>query len=59
MVIDNTLLFGSVVNATLLPEELKAILSESDIEMVKQLNLKIKQDIRVDISMLQVADGMI
>ncbi|GAA6170076.1 class I SAM-dependent methyltransferase [Sessilibacter corallicola] len=56
--IDNTLLFGSVVSPKLMPEKLKGILSDSDIEAVKQLNLKIKQDLRVEISMLQVADGI-
>ena len=58
VVIDNTLLFGSVVNSQLMPEKLKGVLSESDVEAVKQLNLKIKKDNRVEISMLQVADGI-
>ena len=56
--IDNTLLFGSVVNSKLMPEKLKGVLSDSDVEAVKQLNLKIKKDNRVEISMLQVADGI-
>ena len=56
LVIDNTLLFGSVVNSNLIPVNLRGMLSELDIESVKQLNRKIKQDYRVEISMLPIAN---
>ena len=56
--IDNVLLFGSVVNPELLDENLKARISNEDISIMKSLNEKIKQDIRVDISMLAIADGL-
>ena len=56
--IDNVLLFGSVVNPELLDESLKARISNEDISIIKSLNEKIKQDKRVDISMLAMADGL-
>lgn len=56
--IDNVLLFGSVLDPDLLDAELKNIISIKDIESVKNLNLKIRNDERVDISMLQIADGL-
>lgn len=56
--IDNVLLFGSVVDSNLLDESLQDIISESSIQAVRDLNKKIKNDKRVDISMLQIADGI-
>lgn len=56
--IDNVLLFGSVIDSNLLDESLKGQLSESSIQSVRDLNIKIKNDHRVDISMLQIADGI-
>ncbi len=56
--IDNVLLFGSVLNPNYLSSDLQKVLSKDDIESVKKLNLKIKNDERVDISMLQIADGL-
>lgn len=56
--IDNVLLFGSVIDSSLLDEKLKEILPESSIQAVRDLNVKINNDSRVDISMLQIADGI-
>lgn len=56
--IDNVLLFGSVVDSNLLDISLKDKLPESSIQSVRDLNKKIKNDSRVDISMLQIADGI-
>jgi len=56
--IDNVLLFGSVIDSKLLDKKLKDKLPESSIQSVRDLNLKIKNDCRVDISMLQIADGI-
>ena len=56
--IDNVLLFGSVIDSSLLDEKLKEMLPESSIQAVRDLNVKINNDSRVDISMLQIADGI-
>ena len=56
--VDNVLLFGSVIDSNLLEGRLKEMLPESSIQAIRDLNLKIKKDDRVDISMLQVADGI-
>jgi predicted O-methyltransferase YrrM len=56
--IDNVLLFGSVIDSELLDKKLKDKLPESSIQSVRDLNSKIKNDSRVDISMLQIADGI-
>lgn len=56
--IDNVLLFGSVLDPNNLNSDLKKIISTNDIESIKRLNSKIKNDSRVDISMLQIADGL-
>jgi predicted O-methyltransferase YrrM len=56
--IDNVLLFGSVIDMSLLSEALKKVLSVDDVEAIKELNKKIKLDERVDISMLSMADGI-
>jgi predicted O-methyltransferase YrrM len=56
--IDNVLLFGSVIDMSLLSEALQKVLSVEDVEAIKALNKKIKLDQRVDISMLSMADGI-
>ncbi|PCJ41007.1 MAG: SAM-dependent methyltransferase [Moraxellaceae bacterium] len=56
--IDNVLLFGSVVDSNIVDEPLRNIFSESSIKAIRELNIKIKNDDRVDISMLPVADGL-
>jgi predicted O-methyltransferase YrrM len=58
MAIDNVLLFGSVIDSNILDEKLKKMLPESSIQAIRDLNLKLKDDNRVDISMLQIADGI-
>ena len=56
--VDNVLLFGSVIDSELLDIKLRDKLPESSIQSVRDLNKKIKNDDRVDISMLQIADGI-
>lgn len=56
--IDNVLLFGSVIDSDLLDSKLRDKLPESSIQSVRDLNTKIKNDNRVDISMLPIADGI-
>lgn len=56
--IDNVFLFGSVVDPGLLDEDLKARISNEDILAMCALNEKIKKDVRVDLSMLPIADGL-
>lgn len=58
MAIDNVLLFGSVIDFSLLSDALQKMLSVDDVEAIKALNKKIKCDQRVDISMLSMADGI-
>jgi len=56
--IDNVLLFGSVLESGLLDKSLVGEFSESAIQVIRELNKKIKNDERVDITMLQIADGI-
>ena len=56
--IDNVLLFGSVVDANLLDEDMRSRISNEDISIMRELNEKIGKDERVDISMLPIADGL-
>ena len=56
--IDNTLLYGAVAEPTPPADYQDGHFPPSEIDVVKQLNLKIKQDERVDLSMLQMADGV-
>lgn len=56
--IDNVLLFGSVIDSNLMDVALREKLPESSIQAMRDLNKKIKNDKRVDISMLQIADGI-
>jgi len=58
MVIDNVLLFGSVMDSTLLDESLRDSITENSIQAIRDLNVKIKNDGRIDMSMLQIADGI-
>jgi len=52
--IDNVLLFGSVIDSSLSD----GTFPESSIQAMRALNIKIRDDNRVDISMLQMADGI-
>jgi len=56
--IDNVLLFGSVIDSSLLDKSLRDKIPESSIQAVRDLNIKINSDTRVDISMLKIADGI-
>ena len=56
--IDNVFLFGSVVDPELLDEDLKTRISDADIMAMRALNEKIKNDQRVDLTMLPIADGL-
>ena len=56
--IDNVLLFGSVVDSSALDESLRSSITEKSIQTIRDLNIKIKNDSRVDISMLKIADGL-
>ena len=56
--IDNVFLFGSVVDSELLDDDLKTRISDEDILAMRALNEKIKNDRRVDLSMLPIADGL-
>ncbi|NOQ79743.1 MAG: SAM-dependent methyltransferase, partial [Gammaproteobacteria bacterium] len=56
--IDNVFLFGSVVDPELLDEDLKTRISDTDILAMRTLNEKIKNDERVDLTMLPIADGL-
>jgi len=56
--IDNVLLFGSVVDSNALDESLRSSITEKSIQTIRDLNIKIKNDTRVDISMLKIADGL-
>ena len=56
--IDNVLMFGNVVEGYEVPDELKKHFNKKSIESMKMLNIKIKEDNRVDLSMLKMADGI-
>ncbi len=56
--IDNVLLFGSVIDSSLLDPSLRDSLTEKSIQTIRDLNAKIKNDTRVDMSMLKMADGI-
>lgn len=58
LVIDNILLFGSVVKHDRLEKDMPSKLSEASIIEVDTLNKKILNDDRVDLSMLTMADGI-
>jgi predicted O-methyltransferase YrrM len=56
--IDNVLLFGSVVDPSVLDADLRSRISDADIDAMRKLNEKIKSDSRVDETMLPLADGI-
>lgn len=56
--IDNVLLFGSVVDPSVLDADLRSRISDADIDAMRKLNEKVKNDPRVDATMLPVADGL-
>jgi len=56
--IDNVLLFGSVVDSSLLDADLKTRITDADIDAMRKLNGKIKNDPRIDETMLPLADGL-
>ena len=58
MAIDNVLLFGSVFDPGVLDADLRSRVSDADIESMRELNRKIKNDQRVDETMLPFADGI-
>jgi len=58
LAIDNVLLFGSVVDPTQIDKSLQGVFSDEDIRVVSDLNFKIKNDKRVEVSMLKMADGL-
>jgi len=56
--IDNVLLFGSVVDPSVLDADLRSRISDTDIDVMQKLNEKVKNDPRVDATMLPLADGL-
>lgn len=56
--IDNVLLFGSVVDPGALDADLRSRITDADIAVLRELNQKIVNDSRVDMSMLPIADGL-
>ncbi len=58
MAIDNVLLYGAVIDPGVLDETLRDAFSDQSIQAVRDLNAKIKTDQRVDMSLLQIADGI-
>lgn len=58
MAIDNVLLFGSVVDPDVLDADLRSRISDADIDAMRSLNKKVRNDARVDAAMLPLADGL-
>jgi len=58
LAIDNVLLFGSVANPDILDANLKTRITPADIDAMCKLNKKIRNDPRVDETMLPIADGL-
>lgn len=56
--VDNVLLFGSVVDRSVLSGELAVLIGDVSIEAVRALNAKIAADTRVDVTMLPIGDGL-
>ena len=56
--IDNVFLFGSVLEPDTLDIDLKTRIPAASIAAMRALNTKIKDDPRVDLSMLPIADGL-
>jgi predicted O-methyltransferase YrrM len=57
-VLDNVFLFGSVINPDSVDEKMQDRISPTNISAIQELNKKILNDHRVDITMLPVADGL-
>jgi len=53
--IDNVLLFGAVLASNVSGSD---VFDETSVQSVRALNIKIKNDARVDLSMLKLADGL-
>jgi predicted O-methyltransferase YrrM len=56
--LDNVLLFGSVVDPSVLDADLRSRISDADIAAMRKLNEKVRDDPRVDGTMLPIADGL-
>ena len=56
--LDNVLLFGAVADPDVLDASLRSRISDADIEAMRKLNEKIRDDKRVDQTMLPLADGL-
>lgn len=56
--IDNVLLFGSVVDPNVLDADLRSRITDADIAVLRELNERIVNDTRVDMSLLPIADGL-
>ena len=56
--LDNVLLFGAVADTGVLDADLRTRISDADIEAMRTLNEKIRNDVRVDEVMLPIADGL-
>lgn len=56
--IDNVLLFGSVIDPSVLDADLRSRISDADIDAMRKLNEKVRNDPRVDATMLPLADGL-
>jgi len=58
LAIDNVLLFGAVIDPSVLSDYIRSRITEAGIAAVRELNEKIGSDPRVDMSMLPIADGL-
>lgn len=58
MAIDNVLLFGAVADSSVLDADLKTRITPEDIDAMRKLNEKIRNDPRIDETMLPLADGL-
>jgi len=56
--IDNVLLFGSVIDPSVLDADLRSRIRDADIDAMRKLNEKVRNDPRVDETMLPLADGL-
>lgn len=56
--LDNVLLFGAVADANVLDADLRTRISDADITAMRQLNEKIRNDARVEMTLLPLADGL-
>lgn len=56
--LDNVLLFGSVVDPDVLDADLRSRISDADIDAMRKLNEKVRDDPRVEETMLPIADGL-